>query len=182
MCVFVHFSAGGWWAAWCLLRFLRRSACVCYGVPLTGARCWAVLPGRRRWVWWLTATVGRVRCAGCICVARAWSPCTGRCGAAVPPGVSRCEGCDRAADRARGDRGYGSRGHRLFREAVLARDPMCKVCGRAWSTVADHHPIARRDLVDMGRDPDDPSAGRGLCKGCHDRETARLQPGGWNLR
>lgn len=68
----------------------------------------------------------------------------------------------------------------MFREGVLARDPICKVCRRAPSTVADHFPLSRRELVAAGLDADDPERGRGLCKPCHDRETARLQPGGWN--
>ena len=96
-----------------------------------------------------------------------------------------CQACKRAADLARGDaaqRGYGQRHRTLFREAILARDPVCQLCLRALSTVADHWPTSRRDLVALGLDPDDPIYGRGLCKRCHDRETAVNQPGGWNAR
>jgi 5-methylcytosine-specific restriction protein A len=97
--------------------------------------------------------------------------------------TSRCQPCTREADTARGtaaQRGYTSSGHQQFREAVLARDPICKLCRRTRSTVADHHPVSRRDLETQGLDPNDPTRGRGLCKPCHDRSTAREQPGGWN--
>lgn len=95
----------------------------------------------------------------------------------------RCDQHRRQADRVRGtttERGYSTPGHRRFREAVLARQPICVLCHRARSTVADHYPLSRRDLIAAGLDPNDPQHGRGLCKPCHDSSTARLQPGGWN--
>lgn len=95
----------------------------------------------------------------------------------------RCPNCRRDADRARGtatQRGYNSRGHRGFRAEVLSRDPVCVLCRVRLSTVADHWPASRRDLEDSGRNPNDPRHGRGLCAGCHNAETARNQPGGWN--
>ncbi len=123
-------------------------------------------------------------------MARAWSICP-RCPEPVPkPGL--CPACRGDADRDRRPDGnpYSSRAHRVdFREAVLARQPRCVCtgdCGRhdhlcaAPSTVADHHPIERRDLVSQGLDPNDPDRGRGLCKPCHDGHTARSSPGGWN--
>ena len=81
-------------------------------------------------------------------------------------------------------RGYGKRHRSRFRKAVLERDICCVLCredGR-WelATVADHWPLSRRELVAAGLDPDDPDHGRGLCHDCHSRETARLQPGGFN--
>ena len=97
----------------------------------------------------------------------------------------RCPTHEKAADLKRGTptaRGYG-RAHRLrFREGVLAKHPVCQLCRRAPSTVADHYPKDRRQLVALGLDANDPQHGRGLCKPCHDRETAKYQPGGWNLR
>lgn len=106
----------------------------------------------------------------------------------------RCDTHQRDADLARGtatQRGYTSRGHQRFRRTVLRRDPACvctdmnhghpALCG-ARSTVADHWPRSRRQLVDAGANPDDPAHGRGLCKPCHDRRTAADQPGGWNTR
>lgn len=63
--------------------------------------------------------------------------------------------------------------------AVLARDPLCVICGIRISTVADHHPLERRELVARGLDPNDPERGRGLCSGCHNAKTARTSPGGW---
>ena len=94
----------------------------------------------------------------------------------------RCTDCQAKAEARRGtstQRGYGTRHRTTFRTAVLARDPVCVLCQAAPSQHADHHPDSRRELVDAGLDPDDPSRGRGLCGPCHSRETARHQPGGW---
>lgn len=99
--------------------------------------------------------------------------------------ASRCSEHRSTADRARGtasERGYRSAGHASFRSAVLERDPVCVLCRRHPSTVGDHHPLSRRQLLARRLDPDDPRRGRGLCKRCHDRETARHQPGGWAAR
>jgi 5-methylcytosine-specific restriction protein A len=96
---------------------------------------------------------------------------------------SRCQAHRKQADKGRGtatQRGYTGRGHQAFRTAVLTRDPVCVLCHTAYSTVADHHPHSKRDLDDAGLDSNDPQYGRGLCKTCHDRETARNQPGGWH--
>lgn len=96
---------------------------------------------------------------------------------------SKCREHRNEADRARGtstERGYSTRGHREFRRAILARDPVCVICRVAISTVADHYPRSRKELISLGLDPDDPQYGRGLDKRCHDRETSRNQPGGWN--
>jgi len=66
---------------------------------------------------------------------------------------------------------------------VLRRDPVCVLCKTASATVADHHPVSRRELVAMKvADPDAPSRLRGLCASCHGKETARTFPGGWNRR
>lgn len=95
----------------------------------------------------------------------------------------RCSTCNAQADRIRGtatQRGYNSRSHKRFRDQVLDRDPICVLCHLAASTVADHWPLSRRQLEQTGLDPNDPKHGRGLCKRCHDQETARNQPGGWN--
>lgn len=94
----------------------------------------------------------------------------------------RCPDHTRQADRARGtaaQRGYRSRGHQTFRAAVLTRDPVCVLCREARSTVADHYPLSRRELLARSLDPDDPSRGRGLCTTCHGRETTQHQPGGF---
>ena len=128
--------------------------------------------------------------------ARTACPCTscahhhGPCPAITTRG--RCHDCSQAAEQARGtatQRGYGRRHRTRFRPAVLARHPIC-VCTdtthghgprcTAPSTVADHHPLSRRQLVTLGHDPDDPRHGRGLCQPCHDKHTAVAQPGGWN--
>jgi 5-methylcytosine-specific restriction protein A len=99
----------------------------------------------------------------------------------------KCPACTAAArktsDAARGtatQRGYNTPGHRAFRSAVIRRDPICVLCGTAFSAIADHHPASRKQLIDEGMNPNDPQRGRGLCKPCHDSETAHNQPGGWN--
>lgn len=115
------------------------------------------------------------------------------CPEIVPSGTSRCEQCTSQAEAKRGtarQRGYG-KGHQAFRRGVLARDPYC-VCDDvshghrarclAVATVADHWPRSRRELVAAGENPNDPKRGRGLCKRCHDKSTAELQPAGWNLQ
>jgi len=107
------------------------------------------------------------------------------CGTLVEVGQGRCDDCKHEAEARRGtpaQRGYDSVHRLLFRDAVLARDPICKACLKHWSTVADHYPLSRRELVEVGLDPNDPQYGRGLCKGCHDKHTAQAQPGGWNAR
>lgn len=95
----------------------------------------------------------------------------------------RCDEHRRQAEARRGtarQRGYDRRHECQFRRAVLARDPMCVICGKAPARHADHHPLSRRELVERGEDPNDPRHGRGLCGPCHSAETAQHQPGGWN--
>lgn len=106
----------------------------------------------------------------------------------------RCEDCAKAAEVRRGtatERGYGSRHRTRFRRGVLRRDPLCVCTDEAHghgpqclapSTVADHWPLSRRELVAAGADPDDPANGRGLCASCHNRHTAQAQPGGFAAR
>lgn len=96
---------------------------------------------------------------------------------------SRCQ-VHQAEARAKrvGNRVYSTAGHRAFRAAVLNRDPICVLCGIAQSTVADHYPIDRVDLVELGMNANDPAHGRGLCKRDHDQHTAATKPGGWNVR
>lgn len=109
-----------------------------------------------------------------------WRPCN------VPgcPNLTqaaKCADCESEADLRRGtarQRGY-DRNHERFRRRVLKRDRVCQRCREAPSTVADHYPLSRRELVRRGLDPNDPARGRGLCKPCHDSETAEHQPGGW---
>lgn len=98
---------------------------------------------------------------------------------------SRCARHRTEARRARTDnKVYSTKGHRTFRAAVLARDPVCVLCRTAIATVADHHPQSRRELEALGLNPNDPQYGRGLCHRCHSIETANNpdQRGGWNRR
>ena len=104
----------------------------------------------------------------------------------------RCPHCHAQAEQQRGtaaERGYDAKHRRIFRTRVLRKNPLCVCtdqdhdhgaqCLRA-STVADHHPLSRRELVDAGLNPNNPDRGRGLCKPCHDRHTSQAQPGGWH--
>jgi 5-methylcytosine-specific restriction protein A len=98
--------------------------------------------------------------------------------------TSRCPNHTRQADKGRGtakERGYTSRGHQHFRNQTLSRDPICVLCQVRESTVADHYPHSRKELLELGLDANDAQYGRGLCKPCHDRETAQHQPGGWRM-
>ena len=111
--------------------------------------------------------------------------CT-NCPTIIPKGTgTRCKPCTTAADKARRPNGnpYSTNAHRAgFREPVLARDPIGVVCMTTPSTVADHYPTERVDLIELGLNPNDPKYGRGLCKPCHDKHTAETTPGGWNKR
>lgn len=101
-----------------------------------------------------------------------------------PKHGSRCPTHTAQADQRRGtaaQRGYAGKGHRTFRSAVLRRDPICVLCHARQATVADHYPRSRKELVAFHLDPNNPGFGRGLCKSCHDMETAINQPGGWHL-
>jgi len=94
---------------------------------------------------------------------------------------SRCAKHRTAARRSRtGNAVYSSKGHRVFRDKVLRRDPICVLCNATQSTVADHYPLTRIELVDKGMNPNDPDHGRGLCAPCHNKHTAATSPGGWN--
>jgi hypothetical protein len=116
------------------------------------------------------------------------------CPAIIPAGQGRCEECKRKAEAERGtstQRGYGGAGHKAFRQAVLARDPICMMgdCLRPsrhadhhWIPPGETHPWGRREIVAAGLNPNDPKYGRGLCGPCHSRATAKHQPGGWNRR
>jgi len=76
------------------------------------------------------------------------------------------------------ERGYNSPWRRR-RILFLQAHPYCVLCPRL-ATIADHHPISRRDLIAQGDpDPDADHHLRPLCKPCHDRETGYRQPGGW---
>lgn len=93
------------------------------------------------------------------------------------PGIathhSRCQPHARAQERRRGtaaQRGYGP-GHRVWRLHVLARDPVCKMCNAAPSTVADHKlPLRQGGTWAL-------SNGQGLCGHCHNVKRATTDKG-----
>lgn len=92
---------------------------------------------------------------------------------------------DQADDR-RGSarqRGYDSAWeHRRARYLRREENLFCLLCG-GLANVADHHPLSRRQLLEQGvPDPDADHRLRPLCTSCHNAETARNQPGGWNAR
>lgn len=77
----------------------------------------------------------------------------------------------RAAERAKP---YGRKWREGPRKACLQRDPVCTVCGLAPSTVADHHPLERAELLELGVEDCDALAYlRGVCASCHSRKSAR---------
>lgn len=90
-----------------------------------------------------------------------------RCSVLVERG--RCHTHERDHQRKRGSavrRGYGTR-HKRQRLLILARDPICRGCQRAPSTVDDHIvPIEA-----SGSATDDQNQ-QGLCIGCHGFKTA----------
>jgi 5-methylcytosine-specific restriction enzyme A len=63
---------------------------------------------------------------------------------------------------------YKTAAWRFTRQRVLARDPICKMCERALSTVVHHVVDASRYIGSFF----DESNLQGLCKPCHDRRTA----------
>ena len=106
----------------------------------------------------------------------------------------RCPACRAEAEAIRRPNGspYATRGHRQgFRAPVLAKHPYCQCTGQCGkhddmcaqrSTIANHYPTERVDLVAQGLNPNDPQYGRGECVDCHNAYTARTSPGGWNAR
>lgn len=129
-----------------------------------------------------------------------WRVCsTPGCPNLIETPARKCDACARAQrDRARtrGHNPYSTKGHQSFRRQVLARDPYCTcpgdsgrggcgkhhgLCGNP-STIADHYPYERTELIDMRLNPNDPKFGRGLCKQCHDVKTGKTRPAGFNTR
>lgn len=124
------------------------------------------------------------------CGWRGHPPCSERRGT-TRAGQWMCDPHDammrEASDKARGTfraRGYSHAGHDAFKAGVLGRDNQCTCDQHCYShhelgpclnaaTVADHWPRTKAALIKAGLDSDDPNYGRGLCKACHDRHSAR---------
>lgn len=108
--------------------------------------------------------------------------------------TGRCTKCQGEAEQRRGSRqqrGYGQAHVYRFRVGVLRKHPLCSCTDHTHghgprcyspSTVADHWPLDKRELITRGMDSNDPVHGRGLCKRCHDKHTADAQPGGWHAQ
>ena len=96
----------------------------------------------------------------------------------------RCPAHAQAARAKRVDnKPYSTKAHQDFRTSVLRRDRICVIPGCSKrSTVADHYPRTRRELVALNADPNDPQYGRGLCTHHHNTHTARTSPGGWHAQ
>ena len=104
------------------------------------------------------------------------------CRAVLPRGTRYCAQHQRAvyqaADRERGsstERGYG-RQWRKVRAAVLADEPLCRMCAEQGTTMA----ATEVDHVDGNSSNNDRANLRPLCKPCHSRRTLRDQ--GWGRR
>lgn len=93
----------------------------------------------------------------------------------------RCAAHEREATAQRvtpGTSAYGRMWPRV-RRAYLYANPWCVLCGRG-ASVVDHFPLSRKQL--LAQDAANPDAAkhlRPLCTSCHNRETARKQPGGF---
>lgn len=83
---------------------------------------------------------------------------------------------EREADKARWQSSpwrhlYQNKAWRMLRIFILNRDPLCKICGREGSYVADH-------IRDHKGDPKlfyDPENLQGVCKPCHDKKTGETR-------
>ena len=96
-----------------------------------------------------------------------------RCPALLERGTARCQAHDLKrryyAEHPRPSstqQGYGAV-HRQWRRAILARDPVCRHCGIAQATHADHITALRKG-GDFSLEN-----GQGLCASCHNRKTAK---------
>ena len=66
---------------------------------------------------------------------------------------------------------------RAARQAILERDPICRICHTQPSTIADHtHPVAEAGPTN------NPNAGQGVCQACHDQKTKAERQRGQHRR
>lgn len=65
------------------------------------------------------------------------------------------------------------------RRVVLAREPLCCVCGCHAATIADHFPTSARELVAQGLINEfyRPERSRGICASCHSKKTNTYEGG-----
>jgi len=116
--------------------------------------------------------------------ARALRPCA-KCGALTaerfcaahlgePRRATQAYDAARASDPVR--RLYGTRRWRFTSREIIARDPLCKECGREPSALADHVVPAEEYVAQHGGDAElffDQENLQGLGVDCHAKKTAR---------
>lgn len=71
---------------------------------------------------------------------------------------------------------YKTKTWRATRLVILFRDPVCKLCNKAASAIADHIVDARNYIAEGGGDASlffEENNLQGLCKACHDGKTAK---------
>lgn len=70
---------------------------------------------------------------------------------------------------------YRTQRWQATRNTVLRRDVLCVECGHRAATVADHHPMEAREIVERLGEAEffNPDRCRGCCKQCHDMKTGK---------
>ena len=67
---------------------------------------------------------------------------------------------------------YNSKKHKIWRSAILTKNPICVECQKRGKIVeakeADHI-----TPIEQGGEPYDLANGQGLCKSCHSKKTAK---------
>jgi 5-methylcytosine-specific restriction enzyme A len=81
---------------------------------------------------------------------------------------------DQSSERVESHRFYTSKRWRRFRKLLLARNPICQMCGEVVATQV-HHDAARRDRPDLAFCDANMIA---ACGPCHSRVEAKRRAGG----
>lgn len=65
---------------------------------------------------------------------------------------------------------YKTKAWQWCRQQVFVRDPVCRICGKRLSKIADHWPKPLRWFLARGLEAEaaDPANSRGICKPCSD--------------
>ncbi len=124
----------------------------------------------------MTPTRARRPCAKPRCPALATSSTFCESHAGEKQRMAKAYDADRAIDPVR--RLYGTRRWRRTSDYIIARDPICRECGREPSTVADHIVPSAEYVARHGGDTEyffDHENLQGLGSDCHAKKTARDQ-------